>query len=79
MLSGPAAAVGLLAGLGLAHLLIPSVLKSSRGAVPVVVSLPVLTIVALMLAVAALPVVVAAATVLRRTDAAAELRGAESA
>ncbi len=79
MLSGPAAVVGLLAGLGLAHLLIPSVLKSSQGAVPVVVSLPVLTIVALMLAVAALPVVVAAATVLRRTDAAAELRGAESA
>jgi hypothetical protein len=79
MLSGPAAVVGLLAGIGLAHLLIPSVLKSAQGAVPVVVTLPVLTIVALMLAVAALPVIVAAVTVLRKTDAAAELRGAESA
>lgn len=79
MLSGPAAVVGLLAGLGLAHLLIPSVLKSSTGAVPVLVALPAFSIAALTLAVAALPVVVAAATVLRRTDAAAELRGAESA
>ena len=79
MLSGPAAAVGLLAGLGLAHLLIPSVLKSAQAAVPVVVALPLLRVLALTLAVAALPVIVAAATVLRRTDAAAELRGAESA
>jgi hypothetical protein len=79
MLSGPAAIAGLLAGLGLAHLLIPPVLKSSQEAVPVVVALPVLSVVALMLAVAVLPVIVAATTVLRHTDAAAELRGAESA
>jgi hypothetical protein len=79
MLSGPAAVVGLLAGVGLAHLLIPSVLKSSQGSVPVLVAVPVLSVVALMLAVSALPVLVAAGSVLRRTDAAAELRGAESA
>ena len=79
MLSGPAAVVGLLAGLGLAGLLVPSVLKSTQGAVPVVVTLPVVAVVALMLTVAALPVLVAAVTVLRTTDPAAELRGAESA
>jgi len=79
MLSGPAAAAGLLAGFGLAHLLIPSVLKSDQGPVPVVVAVPAAAIVALMLAVAALPVLVAAAAMLRRTDTAAGLRGAESA
>jgi FtsX-like permease family len=79
MLSGPAAVTGLLAGLGLAHLLIPSVLKSSQGAIPVQVSVQVLPVAGLVLAVIGLPVIVAAATILRRTDAAGELRGAESA
>ena len=79
MLSVPTAAIGLLAGLGLSYLLIPPVLKSYQGALPVLVTLPWLTVIVLALAVAALPAVVAAVTVLRRPSIAGELRGAESA
>jgi FtsX-like permease family len=78
----PAAAVGVLAGLGLAHLLVPSVIRTPTDAAPippVLVVVPASWIIALALAVTAVPVLVAAASVARRPDAAAELRGVETA
>jgi hypothetical protein len=82
MLSLPAAAAGLLLGVVLAELLIPSVTLTSAGTAPVP---PVLVEIgwsrALLLAlvVAVLPVLAAAAAVARRPDAAAGLRAAEAA
>ena len=81
MLSVPAAAVGLLLGAGLAHLLIPAVTVTAAATAPlppVLVDLPLAWAVGLAVAVTAIPVLAAAATVLRRPDPAAQLRAAEA-
>jgi hypothetical protein len=82
MLSLPAAVVGLLAGAGLAQLLIPAVTLTNDAALPLppaIVVLPVSVAGLLALVVAAVPVLVAAVTVTRRPDPAAQLRAAEAA
>ena len=82
MLSLPSAAVGLALGAVLAELLVPAVTLTTSGAAPVP---PVLIEIGwsgallLALAVAVLPVLAAAAAVVRRPDAAAGLRVAEAA
>ena len=81
LLSVPAAAVGLLLGAGIAHLLIPAVTLNASAAAPIpptVVNLPLGWAVGLAVAVTAVPVLAAAATVLRRPDPAAQLRAAEA-
>jgi FtsX-like permease family len=81
MLSGPAAVVGLLVGAGLAWLLVPAItltVGAGRPFPPVVVQIPVGWAVLLAAAVAALPVLAAAASIARRPDPAAELRAAEA-
>jgi len=81
MLSGPAAAVGLLVGAGLAWLLVPAItltIGAARPFPPVLVQIPVGWAVLLAAAVAALPVLAAAASIARRPDPAAELRAAEA-
>jgi ABC-type antimicrobial peptide transport system permease subunit len=77
LLSVPAAAVGLLAGIGLARLLVPSITLTANAAAPVpsvLVMLPIGQAAALALIVAAVPVAVAAVSVARRPDPAAQLR-----
>jgi FtsX-like permease family len=82
MLSLPAALAGLVLGVVLAELLVPAITLTSSATAPVP---PVLTqfgwsqTLALALAVAVLPVLAAAVTIMRRPDAAAELRAAEAA
>jgi hypothetical protein len=81
MLSVPAAVAGLLAGAGLAHVLVPAVTLTSTGSRPVppaLVIYPLGWAVALAVVVAAIPVVVAAVSVARRPDPAAELRAAQA-
>jgi hypothetical protein len=81
LLSGPAAAVGLLLGAGIAQLLIPAVTLTASAAAPIpptVINLPLGWAVGLAAAVTAVPVLAAAATVLRRPDPAAQLRAAEA-
>ena len=81
MLSGPAAAAGLLIGAGLAWLLVPAItltVGAARPFPPVLVQIPVGWAVLLAAAVAALPVLAAAASIVRRPDPAAELRAAEA-
>ena len=81
MLSGPAAAVGLLVGAGLAWLLVPAItltIGAARPFPPVLVQIPVGWAVLLAAAVAALPVLAAAASIARRPDPAGELRAAEA-
>jgi hypothetical protein len=81
MLSGPAAAVGLLVGAGLAWLLVPAItltIGAARPFPPVLVEIPLGWAVLLAAAVAALPVLAAAASIARRPDPAAELRAAEA-
>jgi len=81
MLSVPAAAAGLLAGVGLAWLVVPAItLTASAGRPfpPVLVQIPVGWAVLLAATVAALPVLAAAASTVRRPDPAAELRAAEA-
>jgi hypothetical protein len=82
MLSLPSAAAGLALGAVLAELLVPAVTLTSTGAVPVppaVIEIGWSRALLLALAVAVLPVLVAAAAVVRRPDAAARLRAAEAA
>jgi hypothetical protein len=82
MLTVPAALAGLAAGIGLAHLLIPAITLTTSGTAPVppvLVATPLGWAGLLTLAVAATPVVVAAAAALRRPDPAAQLRAAEAA
>ncbi len=77
VLSVPAAAAGLLAGIGLAHLLVPAVTLTTDAAAPVpwaLVVVPLGPAVALALVTAAAPVAAAALSVLRRPDPAAQLR-----
>jgi FtsX-like permease family protein len=81
MLSLPAAAAGLLAGAGLAHALVPAVTLTTDAATPVppvLVELPLAWSLLLALAVAAIPVAVAAFSVARRPDPAAQLRAAQA-
>jgi hypothetical protein len=76
-LSLPAAAAGLLAGIGLAQLMVPAITLTADAAAPVpfaLVILPLGPAVALALVTAALPVAAAALSVLRRPDPAAQLR-----
>jgi FtsX-like permease family len=79
LLSGPAATVGLLLGAGIAHLLIPAVTLTASAAAPIpptVINLPLGWAVGLAVVVTAVPVLAAAATVVRRPDPAAQLRAA---
>ena len=76
-LSVPAAVVGLLAGIGLARLVVPAITLSTGATDPVPSALAVLPLgqaITLALVIAALPVVVAALSVARRPDPAAQLR-----
>ena len=76
-LSVPAATVGLLAGIGLARLVVPAITLSTGATDPVPSALAVLPLgqaITLALVTAALPVVAAALTVARRPDPAAQLR-----
>jgi len=78
-LSLPAAATGLLLGTVLAHLLVPSVTLTATAAapvVPVLVEVPVATVIAIALIVTAIPVLAAATAAIYRPDPAAELRTA---
>ena len=76
-LSLPAAAAGLLAGIGLAELMVPAITLTTDAAEPVpsaLVILPLGPAVALALVTAAGPAAAAALSVLRRPDPAAQLR-----
>jgi hypothetical protein len=76
-LSLPAAAAGLLAGIGLAQLMLPAITLTVDAAAPVpsaLVVLPLVPAAALALVTAAVPVAVAALSILRRPDPAAQLR-----
>jgi hypothetical protein len=81
MLSVPGAAVGVLIGVALAHLLVPAVTLTTGAATPfppVLVVVPVGWIALLALGVAAVPVLAAAAAAAYRPDPAAQLRAGES-
>jgi hypothetical protein len=76
-LSLPAAAAGLLAGIGLAELMLPAITLTVDAAAPVpsaLVVLPLVPAAALALVTAAVPVAAAALSILRRPDPAAQLR-----
>ncbi len=76
-LSVPAAAVGLLAGIGLARLVVPAITLTTGATDPVPSALAVLPLgqaAVLALVTAALPVAAAALSVVRRPDPAAQLR-----
>jgi FtsX-like permease family len=76
-LSLPAAAAGLLAGTGLARLMVPAIALTGSAAPPLppaLVILPLGPAVTLVLVTAAAPVAAAALSVLRRPDPAAQLR-----
>jgi hypothetical protein len=76
-LSLPAAAAGLLAGIGLAELMVPAITLTADATQPLpwpLVILPLGPAVALALVTAAVPVAAAALSVLRRPDPAAQLR-----
>jgi FtsX-like permease family len=76
-LSLPAAAAGLLAGIGLAHLMVPAITLTADAAAPVpwaLVVVPLGPAIALALVAAAAPVAAAALSVLRRPDPAVQLR-----
>jgi ABC-type antimicrobial peptide transport system permease subunit len=76
-LSVPAAAVGLLAGIGLAELMVPAITLTTDAAEPVPSALAIVPLgpaVALAVVTAALPVAAAALSVLRRPDPAVQLR-----
>jgi hypothetical protein len=81
LLGVPAAAVGLLLGDGIAHLLIPAVTLTASGTPPVpatVTDVPLGWAAVMAIVVTAVPVLAAAATVIRRPDPAAQLRAAEA-
>jgi hypothetical protein len=76
-LSVPAAAVGLLAGIGLAQVIVPAITLTTDATAPVPRALAVVPLgpaIVLALITAAVPVAVAALTVARRPDPAAQLR-----
>jgi ABC-type antimicrobial peptide transport system permease subunit len=77
LLSLPAAAVGLLAGIGLAWLMVPSITLAANAAAPTpsaLVIVPLGQAAALALIIAVVPVAAAALSVARRPDPAAQLR-----
>ena len=77
VLSLPAVAVGLLAGIGLARLMVPAITLTTGATVPVPSALPVLPLglaAALALVTAALPAAAAALSVIGRPDPAVQLR-----
>jgi ABC-type antimicrobial peptide transport system permease subunit len=77
-LSVPAALAGLLAGIGLAELIVPAITLTTDAALPVPSALAIVPLgpaVALAFVTAAVPVAAAALTVLRRPDPATQLRG----
>jgi hypothetical protein len=79
LLALPAAAVGLLVGAAIAHLLVPAITITNRATLPVppaLVYVPAGWAITLAALVAVAPVLVAAITVLRRPDPAGELRAA---
>jgi hypothetical protein len=81
LLSVPAAVIGLLLGAGIARLLIPAITLTESATAPIpatLVALPLRWAVGLAVAVIAVPVLAAAATVLHRPDPAAQLRAAEA-
>ncbi len=81
LLSGPAAVIGLVLGAGLAHLLVPAVTLTASAAIPVpppLIELPLAWAAGLVVTITAIPVLVAAASVARRSDPAARLRAAEA-
>ena len=80
MLSVPAAAVGAVIGVILAHLLVPAVTLTTGATAPfppVQVVIPVGWIALLALAVAAVPVLAATAAAVYRPDPAAQLRAGD--
>jgi FtsX-like permease family protein len=82
VLSVPAAVAGLLAGIGLARLIIAAVVLTPDGASPVppvLVRIPLGWAAGLAVAVCVVPVLAALATAAQRPDTAARLRGAETA
>jgi hypothetical protein len=81
IVSVPAAAIGLLAGAGLARLLVPDIILTPAATAPVppvLLDLPLGQAALLALVVAAIPALAAALTVARRPDAASRLRAAEA-
>ncbi len=77
----PAAAFGLLIGVGLAYLLIPALTLTATGGLPVpsvLVTVPWGWVIGLAAGLPAIPVVAAAVSSLRQPDPAAELRAAEA-
>ena len=81
LLALPAAAVGLLVGTGIAHLLVPAVTITERATLPVpppLVYVPAGWAITLAALVAVIPVLAAAVTIARKPDPAAELRAAGS-
>jgi ABC-type antimicrobial peptide transport system permease subunit len=82
MISGPAALVGLILGIGIAHLLIPAITLTATAGLPVppvLVRIPAMWVALIVVAVPAIPVLAAAVATLRQPDPAAELRAAEAA
>jgi hypothetical protein len=81
LLSLPAAALGVVLGAVVARLLVPAVTLTAAAAVPVPPPLTLLDLsqtIPLALAIAVLPAIAAALAMIRRPDAAAELRAAEA-
>jgi FtsX-like permease family len=81
LIAVPAAAVGLLIGVGLAHLLVPALTLTATGGPPVpsvLVSIPWGLVLAVAIGLPAIPVLAAAVSSLREPDAAAELRASEA-
>jgi len=82
MLGLPSALAGVVLGVVIAELLVPAVTLTANASLPVpsvLIQFDWVQVLPLALAVAALPVLVAAAVIARRPDPAAELRAAESA
>ncbi len=82
MISGPAALVGLILGIGIGHLLIPAITLTATAGLPVppvLVRIPAMWVALIVVAVPAIPVLAAAVATLRQPDPAAELRAAEAA
>jgi hypothetical protein len=81
LISVPAAAVGLAIGVGLAHVVVPSLTVTATGAVPVpsaLVVIPLGWVLGVAACLVAVPVAAAALSALRQPDPAAELRAAEA-
>jgi hypothetical protein len=78
----PAAAFGLLLGIGLAHLLVPALTLTATGGLPVppvLVTIPWGWAIGVAAGLTAIPVLAAAISALRRPDPAADLRATEAA